>query len=130
MSEHRATIEWSRDGQPFVYETYSRKHVLRFEGVADREAAAALTHAELQVPRASLPPLAAGEIYVADLVGCAVYDLAGRLRGRVASSFWNGRQDVLTVVDEGGAELLVPAVPGFIQAVDLAARTLVIDDHE
>src|SRR5205807_8501571 len=33
VSEHRAIIEWSRDGQPFVYETYSRKHVLRFEGV-------------------------------------------------------------------------------------------------
>jgi organic hydroperoxide reductase OsmC/OhrA len=34
VSEHRAIIEWSRDGQPFVYETYSRKHVLRFEGVS------------------------------------------------------------------------------------------------
>ncbi|HTM62345.1 MAG TPA: OsmC family protein [Burkholderiales bacterium] len=34
MSEHRAIIEWARDGQPFVYETYSRKHVLRFEGVS------------------------------------------------------------------------------------------------
>jgi len=34
VSEHRAVIEWSRDGQPFVYETYSRKHVLRFEGVS------------------------------------------------------------------------------------------------
>ena len=32
MSEHRATVEWSRDGQPFAYETYSRKHTLRFEG--------------------------------------------------------------------------------------------------
>ena len=32
MSDHRATIEWSRDGQQFVYETYSRKHVLRFDG--------------------------------------------------------------------------------------------------
>ena len=32
MSDHRASIEWSRDGQAFVYETYSRKHVLRFEG--------------------------------------------------------------------------------------------------
>ena len=31
MSEHRATTEWSRDGQPFVYETYSRKHEIRFE---------------------------------------------------------------------------------------------------
>ncbi len=32
MSEHRASIEWSRDGRDFVYESYSRRHVWRFEG--------------------------------------------------------------------------------------------------
>ena len=32
MSEHRATVEWQRRGE-FVYETYSRAHVLRFDGV-------------------------------------------------------------------------------------------------
>ena len=31
MSEHRAIIEWSREGRDFVYETYSRQHTLRFE---------------------------------------------------------------------------------------------------
>jgi 16S rRNA processing protein RimM len=104
--------------------------LVRFEGVDSREAAATLTHAEVQVPRAALPPLATDELYVADLIGCTVYDLAGRLRGRVAATFWNGSHDVLTVLDEGGAELLLPSVPGFIRSVDLVARTLVIDDHE
>ena len=32
MSEHYASIEWSREGRDFVYETYSRQHVWRFEG--------------------------------------------------------------------------------------------------
>ena len=32
MSEHHATVEWSRGGQDFVYETYSRRHTARFEG--------------------------------------------------------------------------------------------------
>jgi len=31
MSEHRATIEWAREGE-FKYETYSRQHVWRFDG--------------------------------------------------------------------------------------------------
>ena len=31
MSEHRASIEWSREGD-FVYEKYSRQYVWRFEG--------------------------------------------------------------------------------------------------
>ena len=31
MSEHRATIEWVRQGE-FKYESYSRRHEWRFEG--------------------------------------------------------------------------------------------------
>ena len=32
MSEHRATVEWQRTGE-FRYETYSRAHTLRFDGI-------------------------------------------------------------------------------------------------
>jgi 16S rRNA processing protein RimM len=104
--------------------------LLRIAGVDSREAVAAFTNSELHVMRAALPALAAGEVYVADLVGCAVYDLQGRLRGTVRSTFWNGSHDILSVVDDAGAEVLVPAAPGFIQQLDLAARTMVVDDHE
>jgi organic hydroperoxide reductase OsmC/OhrA len=33
MSEHRATVEWTRAGE-FRYDSYSRCHVLRFEDIA------------------------------------------------------------------------------------------------
>ena len=32
MSEHKATIKWSRDGKDFAYKTYSRDHVWRANG--------------------------------------------------------------------------------------------------
>ena len=32
MSEHRATVAWSRNGLDFAYETYSRQHEIRFDG--------------------------------------------------------------------------------------------------
>jgi ribosomal 30S subunit maturation factor RimM len=48
----------------------------------------------------------------------------------VRATFWNGAQDVLSVADEAGAELLVPAVSDFLREVDLAARRLVVDTHE
>ncbi|MEO8717333.1 MAG: OsmC family protein [Burkholderiales bacterium] len=32
MSEHKATIEWRRQGVDFDYKTYSRAHSLEFEG--------------------------------------------------------------------------------------------------
>lgn len=31
MSEHPASLSWSRSGREFTYETYSRDHVLTFE---------------------------------------------------------------------------------------------------
>ncbi|MGL6289106.1 MAG: OsmC family protein [Silanimonas sp.] len=31
MSEHPASLSWSRNGREFTYETYSRDHVLTFE---------------------------------------------------------------------------------------------------
>jgi len=39
MSEHRAIVEWKRSGE-FRYETYSRSHELRFDGIAVPAAAA------------------------------------------------------------------------------------------
>lgn len=41
MSEHRATLAWSRGGAPFTYETYPRDHVVRFEGGVELPASAA-----------------------------------------------------------------------------------------
>jgi organic hydroperoxide reductase OsmC/OhrA len=32
MSEHKATISWSRGPREFTYETYSRDHTWRFDG--------------------------------------------------------------------------------------------------
>ncbi len=104
--------------------------LVRMEGIADRDAAAGLTGFEVSVARAELPPLEEGEHYVDDLVGCAVFDLAGQSRGRVAALFWNGGHDVLSVLDDAGKELLIPAVPEFLTSVDLVGRRIVIDPHE
>ena len=59
-------------------------YLVHLAGVDDREAAAALTLAEVRVARAALPPLGPGEYYVEDVVGCAVEDEDGRAAGRRA----------------------------------------------
>lgn len=68
MSEHRATIEWSRDGQQFVYETYSRKHTLRFEGGITVPANAAPANIPKTVPPA--PGVDPEQAFVASLSSC------------------------------------------------------------
>jgi len=99
-------------------------YLVRLVGIGDRDAAAALTLAEVRVPRAELPPLADGEYYVEDVVGCAVEDEEGTVRGQVRGTFWNGAHDVATVVATDGSERFVALVPAFVVAVDTPGRRL------
>jgi 16S rRNA processing protein RimM len=105
-------------------------YLVRFDGVTDRDAAAALSGQTVEVPRDVLPPLAEDEFYVEDLVGCEVVASDGRRLGRVLGTFWNGAQDIMTVVAEDGAERLLPVVAEYVLHLDRAARQLVVDPHD
>jgi 16S rRNA processing protein RimM len=104
--------------------------LLRLEGVLTREQAASLTGRELCLAKSTLPPLGQGEFYVEDLVGCRVEDGEGRVLGVVRSVFWNGAHDVVVIGDGERGERLLPAVPGFIVAVDRSTKCVVVDPHE
>ena len=68
MSEHQATIEWSRDGQNFVYETYSRRHTVRFEdGISVPGNAAPANIPKTVPPAAGVDP---EQAFVASLSSC------------------------------------------------------------
>jgi 16S rRNA processing protein RimM len=99
--------------------------IVKLAGVDTREAAAALTLAEVRVARSSLPPLAPGEYYVSDVVGCQVTHESGRPLGVATGTFWNGAQDIL-VVGEGESEQLIPLVPQFVVTVDVPGRRIVV----
>jgi 16S rRNA processing protein RimM len=100
--------------------------LVRFVGVDSREAAAALGLAEVRARRAALPPLGPGEFYVGDVIGCEVVHDSGRTLGVVASTFWNGAQDVMVVAGPDGAEELVPLLPQFVVTMDAAGRKIVV----
>jgi 16S rRNA processing protein RimM len=99
-------------------------YLVRFEGVHDRGAAAALTLSEVHAPRAALPPLEPDEFYIEDLRGCAVENESGRVLGTVQATFWNGAHDVATVVAADGAEHLIPIVAAHVVAVDIPGRKI------
>jgi 16S rRNA processing protein RimM len=97
----------------------------RLVGIDTREAAAALTLAEVRVRRSQLPPLRPGEFYVDDVIGCEVVHESGRALGVVASTFWNGAQDVM-VIERDGAEELIPLLPRFVVTMDAPGRKIVV----
>jgi len=101
-------------------------YLVRLAGIDDREAAAALTHAEVRVARAALPALGSAEYYVDDVVGCLFEDEAGRALGVAREAFWNGAHDVATVLGEDGRERLIPLVPQVVLAADTAGRKILV----
>jgi 16S rRNA processing protein RimM len=103
--------------------------LVRVDGIDSRELAAALTHATVRVRKQALPALGPGEFFVEELLGCEVRTAQGDLLGVVDSIFWNGAQDVMSIVGQAGPatrEYLIPLVPDFLQAVDTPARQVVV----
>jgi 16S rRNA processing protein RimM len=130
-----------REGQRRLYDVTSMRpvadaYIAHLAGVEDREAAAALSLAEVRVARASLPPLEPGEYFVEDVVGCAVEGEDGRPLGVVRGTLWNGAHDVATVEDADGRERLIPLVAEFVLNVDAPARKMRVrwededEDHD
>ncbi|HKY92810.1 MAG TPA: ribosome maturation factor RimM [Nevskiaceae bacterium] len=97
------------------------------EPIDDRDVAAALIGADIEVDRARLPEPPAGEYYWADLEGLAVRNMEGVTLGVVDGLTSNGAQDVL-VVKQDRVQRLIPFVQGpIVKSVDLPGRSIVVD---
>ncbi|MFQ5775805.1 MAG: ribosome maturation factor RimM [Kiloniellaceae bacterium] len=102
----------------------------RIEGVADRNAAQALSGTRLYVARAALPEPEEEEYYHADLIGLRAEDPAGRALGRVAAVHDFGAGDVLEIERAEEEPLLVPFTKAAVPVVDLAGGRLVVEPPE
>jgi 16S rRNA processing protein RimM len=99
---------------------------LGLDGVSDRDAAASLRGALVLGDAAWLAPLAEGEHYWFELVGCRVETEGGRALGSVREIWETGAHDVLVVEAADGRVHLIPAAEPFLRVVDPGARRIVI----
>jgi 16S rRNA processing protein RimM len=99
--------------------------VVRFEGINDRESAAALKGREIAVPRSAMPAAGEGEFYWADLLGLEVLNREAVSLGRVEKILETGANAVLVV--KGEKEVLVPLIQDVLVNVDLGAGQLTVD---
>ena len=68
MSEHKATVEWRRQGADFDYQTYSRSHTLSFDGGIRVPASAA--PGNIPPTAASAPGVDPEQAFVASISSC------------------------------------------------------------
>lgn len=101
--------------------------LVRLAGLSDRNRAELLRGQPVTVAR-ELIPIDEDEIFVADLVGCAVVREDGSPYGTIAA-IETGFQDRL-VIHDGEIERLLPLVPAFVVDVDLDAREVVVAPPE
>ncbi len=113
--ERPASVEAARTALPDV--------LLKFAGIDSREAAQALAGWEILVDRTRAAPLAAGEVYADDLVGCGVFAGAGRA-GEVTGVCETGHAPLLEVRTADGRTVMVPYTDHFVGEVDVVGRRI------
>jgi 16S rRNA processing protein RimM len=109
--------------------------VARLTNVEDRNAAAQLTGAVIEVEREALPALRARQFYRADLIGLEVHNTDGRVLGTVAYFVDAPAGTVMVVQERPGAqsgsgavrEHWVLADPTHLVHVDLTAGRVRVD---
>ncbi len=82
--------------------------IARFAEVTDRTAAEALRGTVLDVPRSSLPSLAEGEYYYADLIGLAAVSTSGEDLGHCIAVDNYGAGDILEIERPDKKRFMVP----------------------
>jgi 16S rRNA processing protein RimM len=101
--------------------------VARVEGVATREAAAALNGVELYARRSQLPPPEPDEFYYSDLVGLEAVTPEGEALGWVTAVLNHGAGDILEISPaEGGETRLLPFTRAAAPEIDFEGRRIVV----
>jgi 16S rRNA processing protein RimM len=99
--------------------------VLHFAGVDSISAAETLTSLYVAIPRAQRAPLAEGETYISDLIGCMLVDVAGVEPvqvGEIGNVDRTGGAAPLLVVLGARGEVLIPFAKSYLRRIDLEGR--------
>ena len=127
-----ATV-WLEDGRTLTVAS-SRRHgdrlLVRFQGVDDRTKAEALAKALLVVPGSLSPPLPDGSWWDHQLVGSSVETDEGRALGELQDVIHTTANDVWSVVDDAGAETLIPVLNDVLVEVDVDGKRVVVREIE
>jgi 16S rRNA processing protein RimM len=102
--------------------------VVRLKGVADRDAAAALTNTDLYVPRERLPAVEGEDtFYHSDLIGLDAVNENGEQIGTVHALHNFGAGEVIEITPLGSGEtLMLPFTAATVPKIDLDAKQVVV----
>jgi 16S rRNA processing protein RimM len=99
--------------------------VLHFAGIDTISAAEILNGLIVAIPRAERAPLDEGEVYIGDLIGCTLVDVAGLapvVVGEIEDVDRTAGPVALLVVRGAAGEALIPFAKSYLRSMDIAAK--------
>ena len=98
--------------------------LVKFKGVETPEGAGLLRNQFVFIKAKDAPPLPDGRIYQYQLIGFRVVDENDHALGELVEILETGANDVYVVKNDSGKEILLPAIPSVILALDPARRSI------
>jgi 16S rRNA processing protein RimM len=105
---------------------FKRGLLVKFQGMADRDAVGELGNRYLLVPIEQVAPRAADEVYYHELLGMRVVTREGEPVGEVSEVYETEPAHLLEVRDAAGKVHLIPFAERIVKQVDADNRQIVI----
>jgi 16S rRNA processing protein RimM len=122
------------DAAPLVVEVshwHSGKLLVKFIDCNDRNSAENLRGTILSTERAEeQTPVDPSEFYDSNLIGCSVSTPDGMIVGEVSDVLHLPSQDLLTVMNVFGQEILIPFVEEIVPSIDVINKKIIITPPE
>ena len=122
---HKTAVAAPREVELIAHWLHKGGVVLHFAGVDSISAAETLNGLIVAIPRAECAALDEDEVYIGDLIGCALVDVAGTAPvaiGEIENVDRTAGPVALLVVRGAAGEVLVPFAKSYLRSIDLAAR--------
>ena len=104
------------------------KHMvlLKLEGIDDINEAEKYKNLYIKINRKDAVELEKNSYFIVDIINCEVYTEENELLGKVVDVFPTGSNDVYTVKNSDGKEILIPAISEVIKNVDIPNKIIII----
>lgn len=99
--------------------------ILKLEGIESIDDVIKYKNKHLEIKREDAITLPEDEYYIADLIGCEVYDTSNKFLGTVYDVIETGSNDVYWVKSEEG-ELLIPAIGSVVDTIIIEDSKIII----
>lgn len=106
---------------------YNKQSVLlKLEGIDDITEAEKYKNFYIKISKENAVELEKNSYFIVDIIGCQVYTDENEYLGNVVDVFQTGSNDVYTLKNSEGKEILIPAIREVIKNVDIKNKKIVI----